>query len=126
MGAHLPGWKAVADRAQVTMACDVNEESARKRAGEVGGDVQVCKDWRQMEPGAWGWRGSATEAGGGCALDTGNHPTYMLISIANSEPVEVVSMSDNYNQPYLEAEDTAQTMARFANGAVGTLQTSWA
>lgn len=77
------------------------------------------------QPGRWGWRGSAAEAGGGCALDTGYHPTYMLISIANSEPVEVVSMSANYNQPYLEAEDSAQTMVRFENGAVGTLQTSW-
>jgi predicted dehydrogenase len=79
---------------------------------------------RQQE-GAWGWRGSASEAGGGCALDTGYHPTYLLVSIANSEPKEVVSFSDNYNQPHLEAEDTAQTMVRFENGAVGTLQTSW-
>ncbi|HZO87227.1 MAG TPA: Gfo/Idh/MocA family oxidoreductase [Chthonomonadaceae bacterium] len=73
----------------------------------------------------WGWRGSAAEAGGGCALDTGYHPTYLLISIANSEPKEVVSFSANYNQPTLDAEDTAQTMVRFANGAVGTLETSW-
>lgn len=79
----------------------------------------------RKEPGMWGWRGSAEEAGGGCALDTGYHPTYLLVSIANSDPVEVVSFSANYNQPYLEAEDTAQTMIRFANGAVGTLQTSW-
>ncbi len=79
----------------------------------------------RQAPGAWGWRATASEAGGGCALDTGYHPTYMLISIANSDPKEVVSMSDNYNQPFLDAEDTAQTMVRFASGAVGTLQTSW-
>src|ERR1051326_829513 len=79
----------------------------------------------RQNPDGWGWRSSAESSGGGCALDTGYHPTYMLISIANSDPVEVVSMSDNYNQPYLKAEDTAQTMVRFANGAVGTLQTSW-
>lgn len=79
----------------------------------------------RQQPGQWGWRGSAEESGGGCALDTGYHPTYLLVSIANSEPIEVISMSDNYNQPYLKAEDTAQTMVRFENGAVGTLQTSW-
>lgn len=79
----------------------------------------------RQQPGQWGWRQSAKEAGGGCALDTGYHPTYMLISIANSEPTEVVSFSANYNQPFLDAEDSAQTMVRFANGAVGTLQTSW-
>ena len=226
MGAHLPGWKAVEGRAVVTAACDVNEESARRRAQELGGTASIYSDWRQMladggvdavdvalphrlhrdaivdaaqagkhiltekplcttldeardieaavkangvilmcahnqmfepaprtarrwiaegrigrvfslrtvdcflaknkdQPGSWGWRGSAAESGGGCALDTGYHPTYMLISIANSEPVEVVSFSANYNQPNLDAEDTAQTMVRFANGAVGTLQTSW-
>lgn len=73
----------------------------------------------------WAWRGSAAEAGGGCAFDTGYHPAYVLISLADSEPKEVVSFSANYNQPLLNAEDTAQTMVRFANGAVGTLQTSW-
>jgi predicted dehydrogenase len=75
---------------------------------------------------AWSWRGSAESSGGGCALDTGYHPTYLLISLANADPVEVVSMSDNYNQTSLDAEDTAQTMVRFAGGAVGTLETSWA
>lgn len=73
----------------------------------------------------WGWRGSAAEAGGGCALDTGYHPTYLLVSIANSEPKQVVSFAANYNQPTLDAEDTAQTMVMFESGAVGTLQTSW-
>lgn len=226
MGAHLPGWKAVADRALVTAACDVSVEGARKRADELGVDARIYSDWKRMladdvvdavdlalphrlhrdaivdaaeagkdiitekplctslddardiesavrannvvlmcahnqmfEPAprlarqwvrdgrigrvfslrtvdcfhinsrldrsAWAWRGSAAEAGGGCALDTGYHPAYLLISIANSEPTEVVSFSANYNQPSLDAEDTAQTMVRFASGAVGTLQTSW-
>lgn len=226
MGAHLPGWKAVADRAVVTAACDVNTENAKKRAEEMGGTATVYADWKamladnnvdavdlalphrlhrdaivdaaeagkhiltekplcttleeakdiesavkangvvlmcahnqmfepaprlarqwvregkvgrvfslrtvdcfligtRMDKDAWAWRGSAAEAGGGCALDTGYHPTYLLISIANSEPKEVVSFSANYNQPALDAEDTAQTMVRFENGAVGTLQTSW-
>lgn len=225
MGAHLPGWRAVAGSAEVAAACDVNQDAAEKRAGELGGTAKIHSDWRALladnrvdavdvalphklhrdaivdaaeagkhiltekplcttldeakdieaavksngvilmcahnqmfEPaprtarqwiaegrigrlfslrtvdcflakdrqgGGWGWRGSTAESGGGCALDTGYHPTYMLISIANSEPVEVVSMSDNYNQPALKAEDSAQTLVRFANRAVGTLQTSW-
>lgn len=226
MGAHLPGWKAVEGRAEVTAACDIVEERAQKRAGELGGKGKVYTDWKRMladnsvdavdvalphklhrdaivnaaeagkhiltekplctslqeakdiedavkangvilmcahnqmfEPAPrtarrwiaegkigkvfslrtvdcfliggknatedWGWRGTAEEAGGGCALDTGYHPTYLLFSIANAEPKEVVSFSDNYNQPTLKAEDTAQTMVRFDNGAVGTLQTSW-
>ncbi len=226
MGAHLPGWRAVEGRAVVTAACDVSQENANKRAGELGGTAKVYDDWKTMlaendvdavdvalphklhrdaivdaaeagkhvltekplcttleeaadieaavkangiilmcahnqmfepaprtarqwikdgkigrlfslrtvdcflagnrqEPGQWGWRQSAASSGGGCALDTGYHPTYMLISIANSDPEEVVSFSDNYNQPFLDAEDTAQTLVRFANKAIGTLQTSW-
>jgi predicted dehydrogenase len=227
MGAHLPGWKAVTDRAVVTATCDVNQESAQRRAQEMGGTAKVYADWRAMladdvvdavdlalphhlhrtaivdaagvgkhvmtekplcttleeakeieaavkangvvlmcahnqmfepaprtarrwikegrigrvfslrtvdcflagggqkGPGSWGWRGELATSGGGCAIDTGYHPTYMLLSIANSDPVEVVSFSANYNQPYLEGEDSAQTMVRFAGGAVGTLQTSW-
>lgn len=226
MGAHLPGWKAVTDRATITAACDVIEDRAKQRASELNPDARLYTDWNQMladgvvdavdialphhlhcaailaaanagkhvmtekplcitldeakeiaaavkangvtlmcahnqmfepaprtarqwirdgkigrvfslrtvdcffakgsqKPNGWGWRGQLATAGGGCAIDTGYHPTYMLISIANSEPKEVVSFGANYNQPYLEGEDSAQTMIRFENGAVGTLQTSW-
>jgi predicted dehydrogenase len=82
-----------------------------------GGDTGV-KDW--------GWRGKLETCGGGCAIDTGYHPAYMLISLANSEPKEVVSFTDNFHQKNLEGDDSAQTMVRFENGAIGTLQTSWA
>lgn len=226
MGAHLPGWRAVSDRATVTATCDVNEGNARKRAQEMGGSAQIYSDWKalladdvvdavdlalphrlhrdaivdaadagkhvitekplcttldeardieaavtrsgvilqcahnqmfqpaprtarrwvkegkigrlfsirtvdcfrmgpNMDKERWNWRGSASEAGGGCALDTGYHPTYLLISIANSEPKQVVSFYDNFDSPSLDAEDSAQTMVRFENGAIGTLQTSW-
>ena len=47
MGAHLPGWRAVAERAQVTACCDTNEENAKRRAGEIGID-SVCSDWKQL------------------------------------------------------------------------------
>ena len=225
MGAHVPGLKAVGDRATVTAACDVNAEAAKRRASETNPDAAIYTDWKQMlkdnvvdavdcalphhlhrdaivdaaeagkhiltekplcttleeardieeavkqngvilacahnqmfepaprlarsmirdgklgrlfslrtvdcfyagggKPVDWGWRGKVATCGGGCAIDTGYHPTYILISLANSEPVEVVSFLANYNQPTLEGDDSAQTMVRFANGAVGTLQTSW-
>src|SRR4026207_1627322 len=186
MGAHLPGWKAVSDRAKVAVGCDVSAEGGEKGGGYFG-VTEVCSDWRALlrddrvdavdvalphklhrdaivdaagagkhiltekplcttldeakdieaavrannvilmcahnqmfepaprtarqwikdgkigrvfslrtvdcflagnrqEPGQWGWRQSAESSGGGCALDTGYHPTYMLISIANSDP----------------------------------------
>src|SRR5438874_8471706 len=48
MGAHLPGWRAVEGRAEVTAACDVNQEAAAKRAGELGGTAQVYSDWKAL------------------------------------------------------------------------------
>ncbi len=121
----------------VTLACAHNQmfepapRTARKwiREGKLGRIFSLrtvdCFYAGGGNPVNWGWRGKLETCGGGCAIDTGYHPTYMLISLANSEPVEVVSMLDNYNQPTLEGDDSAQTMVRFANGAVGTLQTSW-
>jgi predicted dehydrogenase len=227
MGAHLPGWKAVAEEAQVVAACDIIEERAKNRGLAVNPDVAIYTDWKKMlsvgevdavdialphylhaaaiidaanagkhvmtekplcitheeaknieaavkangiilqcahnqmfEPaprlarkwvregkvgrvfsirtvdcfragGAdgvqdYGWRGKLATCGGGCAIDTGYHPAYLLISIANSEPKEVVSFSHNFIQKNLEGDDSAQTMVRFENDSIGTLQTSWA
>lgn len=121
----------------VILACAHNQmfepapRTARKwiREGKLGRVFSLrtvdCFYAGGGNPVNWGWRGKLETCGGGCAIDTGYHPTYMLISLANSEPVEVVSMLANYNQPTLEGDDSAQTMVRFANGAVGTLQTSW-
>src|SRR5437016_11479998 len=48
MGAHLPGWRAVEGRAQVTAACDVSEANAQRRAEEMGGTAKVYSDWKAM------------------------------------------------------------------------------
>lgn len=227
MGAHLPGWKAAADGAQVAAACDIIEERAKNRGMELNPGVVTYTDWKKMisdggvdavdialphylhaaaiidaanagkhvmtekplcitheeaknieaavkangvilqcahnqmfEPAPrlarkwvsegkvgrvfsirtvdcfrsggtsgvkeFGWRGKLKTCGGGCAIDTGYHPAYLLISLANSEPKEVVSFSNNFIQKNLEGDDSAQTMVRFENGSIGTLQTSWA
>src|SRR5437016_8222464 len=48
MGAHLPGWRAVEERAQVTAACDVNQENAKKRADDLGGTAMLYADWKAL------------------------------------------------------------------------------
>ena len=39
-----------------------------------------------------GWRGARSTAGGGELIDTGYHPTYLLLHLVGSEPVQVTAM----------------------------------
>jgi predicted dehydrogenase len=72
-----------------------------------------------------GWRGSLATAGGGELIDTGYHPTYLLLHLATAEPAEVVAMTSKHRLQ-MEGEDSAQVLVRFADGSVGTIVTSWA
>jgi predicted dehydrogenase len=63
--------------------------------------------------------------GGGELIDTGYHPSYLLLYLAGSAPVEVVAMNSTYRLS-IDGEDSAQVLVRFANGAVGNIVTSWA
>ncbi|REF37932.1 Gfo/Idh/MocA family protein [Thermasporomyces composti] len=72
-----------------------------------------------------GWRGSLETAGGGELIDTGYHPTYLLLHLATAEPVEVVAMTSRHRLT-MEGEDSAQVLVRFADGSVGNIVTSWA
>ncbi|ACZ41569.1 oxidoreductase domain protein [Thermobaculum terrenum ATCC BAA-798] len=72
-----------------------------------------------------GWRASRELVGGGELIDTGYHPSYLLLYLAASEPVEVVAMLSRHRLN-IEGEDSAQVLVRFENGAVGNIVTSWA
>ncbi|GAB3436537.1 Gfo/Idh/MocA family protein [Flindersiella endophytica] len=72
-----------------------------------------------------GWRGSLETAGGGELIDTGYHPTYLLLNLAQAAPTEVTAMTSRYRLP-MEGEDSAQVLVRFADGSVGNIVTSWA
>ncbi len=72
-----------------------------------------------------GWRGSLDTAGGGELIDTGYHPTYMLLHLATDVPTEVVAMTSRHRLE-MQGEDSAQVLIRFADGSVGNIVTSWA
>lgn len=72
-----------------------------------------------------GWRGSLETAGGGELIDTGYHPTYLLLHLATSEPTAVAAMVSQHRLE-MEGEDSAQVLVRFADGSVGNIVTSWA
>ena len=73
-----------------------------------------------------GWRGQRALSGGGELLDTGYHPSYLLLYLAGSRPVEVTAMLSSFHLTFLDGEDSAQVLVRCANGIVGNIVTSWA
>lgn len=75
-------------------------------------------------PGAT-WRSQRETMGGGELIDTGYHPSYLLLYLAGSAPGEVVAMTSAYRLN-IDGEDSAQVLVRFASGAVGNIVTSWA
>jgi len=73
-----------------------------------------------------GWRASSKTSGGGELIDTGYHPTYLMLHLAGGLPVEVTAMLSTHRLKFMEGEDSAQVLIRFDNGVVGQLVTSWA
>lgn len=82
--------------------------------------------YNDFDPANMGWRASAKTSGGGELIDTGYHPTYLMLHLAGAVPVEAVAMLSTHRLTFAEGEDSAQVVVRFDNGAVGTLWTSWA
>jgi predicted dehydrogenase len=73
-----------------------------------------------------GWRAHRSLIGGGELIDTGYHPTYLLLHLAGSEPTEVTAMLSRHRLEHMDGEDSARVLVRFASGAVGEIVTSWA
>ena len=71
------------------------------------------------------WRAKFATQGGGELIDTGYHPTYRLLYLANSEIVSIRGTMGRFAQ-HIEGEDTASVVIAFANGAMGEIFTSWA
>ncbi len=121
----------------VTMMCAHNQlfdpavEKARQMLAEGAlGKIflaRTCDCFRHTKPLAeWGWRAASKTMGGGCLIDTGYHPSYLLLNLVGQEPVEVAAVSGRYHISSLEGEDSALVIVRFADGAMGEVLTSWA
>ncbi|MBB2901484.1 putative dehydrogenase [Kineococcus radiotolerans] len=83
-----------------------------------------------FDPSNMGWRASAKTSGGGELIDTGYHPTYLLLHLASAQapaqPVEATAFLSTHRLKFMEGEDSAQVLVRFDNGVVGQMVTSWA
>lgn len=121
----------------VTMMCAHNQlfDPAVQKAREMLAEgalgkvfmVRTCDCFRHTKPlTEWGWRAAAKTMGGGCLIDTGYHPSYLLLNLAGQEPVQVSAVGGRYHISTLEGEDSAMVIVRFADGAMGEVLTSWA
>jgi predicted dehydrogenase len=82
--------------------------------------------YNDFDPQNMGWRASAATSGGGELMDTGYHPTYLMLHFAGGSPVEATALLSRHRLRFMEGEDSAQVLVRFDNGVVGQLVTSWA
>ena len=82
--------------------------------------------FNDFNPENMGWRASAKTSGGGELIDTGYHPTYLLLHLAGGVPIEVTAMLSTHRLTFMEGEDSAQVLVRFDNGVLGSIVTSWA
>lgn len=71
------------------------------------------------------WRGSVASQGGGELIDTGYHPSYLLLYLAGAKAAEIHGVMSRFHMN-IEGEDTAHVAVRFENGVLGELLTSWA
>ncbi len=71
------------------------------------------------------WRGSVASQGGGELIDTGYHPSYLLLYLAGAPLAEVRGSMSRFHMQ-IEGEDTASVQVRFQNGVLGEILTSWA
>ena len=121
----------------VTVMCAHNQlflpaVAKAKELIEVGvlGEVYEVRTtdsfFNDFTPENMGWRASAATSGGGELIDTGYHPSYLLLHLAGGRPTEVGALLATHRLRFMEGEDSAQLLVRFDNGVVGSLTTSWA
>jgi predicted dehydrogenase len=121
----------------VTLMCSHNQlflppvAAAREllRQGTLGAVYEARTTdcfFNDFDPSTMGWRAHRSTSGGGELIDTGYHPTYLLLYLMDSEPIEVTAMLSRHRLTFMEGEDSAQVLVRFAGGSVGNVSTSWA
>jgi predicted dehydrogenase len=93
------------------------------RRGKLGSNKATWEAEKRLSLG--GWRIDPAQMGGGEFIDTGYHPTYRLLFLAGESPVEVSAMLGTYRLD-MDREDTAYLLAKFADGRIGQVMTSWA
>lgn len=107
----------------VARAAELIAQGALGRVYELRTTDSFANDF---DPANMGWRARRETSGGGELIDTGYHPTYLLLYLASGRPAEVTAMLSKHRLAFMEGEDSARVLIRFDDGAVGEVVTSWA
>jgi predicted dehydrogenase len=106
----------------------VRRMKAAIAAGKIGRPVLgtfTMLSWRdeayyRSDP----WRGRWDTEGGGVLINQSPHMIDLLIWLMNDRVVEVCGYWANLNHPFVEVEDSAVAILRFAGGGLGSVVTS--
>ena len=93
--------RAAVAAAAITLMCSHNQlflppvAAARQLLQEgILGTVYEARTtdcfYNDFDPSTMGWRAHRSTSGGGELIDTGYHPTYLLLYLMDSEPIEVI------------------------------------
>lgn len=88
------------------------------------GDLPGTKPASPISPDTW--RAKKELMGGGELIDTGYHPTYRLLFLADGQPETVAAVTARYRAEDLEGEDSATVLLKMSDGVTGLIRTSWA
>ena len=128
---------AAVETAGITLMCSHNQlylpPVARAREliadgalGEVYEIRTTDSFYNNFDPSTMGWRAERSKIGGGELIDTGYHPTYLMRFLADDSPTEVTALLARHRLSFMDGEDSAQVLIRFASGVIGHIVTSWA
>jgi predicted dehydrogenase len=70
------------------------------------------------------WRGKWDTEGGGVLINQSPHMIDLLLWLMDDDVAEVCGYWANLNHPYIEVEDSAVAILRFAHGGLGSIVTS--
>jgi len=76
--------------------------------------------YHQSDP----WRAKWDTEGGGVLINQSPHMLDLLIWLTDDQVTEVCGYWANLNHPYVEVEDSAVAILRFARGGLGSIVTS--
>lgn len=107
----------------VTKAKQLLEEGVLGTVYEVRTTDSFYNDF---DPRNMGWRATSATSGGGELMDSGYHPTYLMLHFAGASPIEATGLLSRHRLRFMQGEDSAQVLVRFDNEVVGHLVTSWA
>ena len=120
--------RAAVSTAGVTLMCAHNQlflpAVAKAKeiidSGQLGEVYEVRTTdsfYNDFDPANMGWRAHTATSGGGEYIDTGYHPTYLLMHLSGGKPVSAFAMMSTHRLKFMEGEDSAQVLVQIGRAS---------